>query len=465
MKRETIFTLALILIVSLVAPVGSGVKAGSVKLLDDPGHSKLDSSSIYIPLALRNYSSFSFRQALSGPISTLSLWIQELNLTTGAVTINGVDTQSPTLPFTWDWGDGTVVDGWFPQTHTYTDRARNYLVKVSSHYSNGSTGEESILVRFVPSTIAPIDLPSNLRVTIPDHDVVLGTRLYPVPGGLTYFDDSYFEAMSRADVEYVLSVAATRQYDYANGDVFLVNNGFEQVVLRDPGFSGMYSMWFTNPPSFASGNYGFQGSLQYSSFFHEMGHNFTLNSPAGYYYGGKIDGNANAIYSESMANIYAHTTAYDILNHPTHYGFDYGLSLEIEQSAVASVKTMRNAYENYISTGKEFHSWNDPATPTDETFGTFMTIAYKFCVHAEDSGQGYRIPLKKMVALLQKFNTDWQSRYDQNHNTPEADTFRATLMVAAMSYAFSTDLRAEFRDLNFPISDAIYDELIGVMAP
>jgi hypothetical protein len=38
-------------------------------------------------------------------------------------------------------------------------------------------------------------------------------------------------------------------------------------------------------------------------------------------------------------------------------------------------------------------------------------------------------------------------------------------MVTALSYAFSTDLRTEFRDLNFPISDTIYAELMGLMNP
>jgi hypothetical protein len=34
-------------------------------------------------------------------------------------------------------------------------------------------------------------------------------------------------------------------------------------------------------------------------------------------------------------------------------------------------------------------------------------------------------------------------------------------MVAALSYAFSQDLRAEFRKLNFPISDSDYSTLLS----
>ena len=66
-------------------------------------------------------------------------------------------------------------------------------------------------------------------------------------------------------------------------------------------------------------DYGFQGTIEWSSFMHEMGHNFTLNSPADYYYGGKIDGNANAIFSESLAQIFQHATAFEIINNYSDY--------------------------------------------------------------------------------------------------------------------------------------------------
>jgi hypothetical protein len=63
------------------------------------------------------------------------------------------------------------------------------------------------------------------------------------------------------------------------------------------------------------------------------------------------------------------------------------------------------------------------------------------------------------MTLLQGFCQDWADRYDQLNNTTAADTFRSTLMVTALSYAFSSDLRNEFRNLNFPVDDQIYNEL------
>jgi len=38
---------------------------------------------------------------------------------------------------------------------------------------------------------------------------------------------------------------------------------------------------------------------------------------------------------------------------------------------------VRRAYEDYLSAGTNFYSWNNPGTPADETFDTFMTLACK----------------------------------------------------------------------------------------
>lgn len=104
--------------------------------------------------------SFDFKRELFGNISSLAVWVTNINNNTGEVTLNGADTKSPTIPFTWDWDDGNVTTGWFPQTHTYFDKTRNYIVKVTSHYTDGETDIAEVLVRFVPPYIIPIILPS-----------------------------------------------------------------------------------------------------------------------------------------------------------------------------------------------------------------------------------------------------------------------------------------------------------------
>ena len=411
---------------------------------------------------------FDFKSQLFGSPSSLAVNVESVDTGNGQVVANGGDSQGPTTPFTWDWGDGSApVSAWFPAQHVYSDRTKNYIITVTSHYSGGGTDTVQVLGRFAAPAIAPIAIPSDVAVTIPTSDVTLASRMpgYAPPATLTHFDDGHFGVVPRSTVEYVLSVGASIQRDLANQNVAPVNGGFQQVVLRDSSLSGggMYSLWYTNPVSFGAAAAAMQGSIQYSSFMHEMGHNVTLNSPGAYYYGGKIDGNANAIYSESMAQIFQHATAYEMINHAETYGLGEDLVLDLANSATSSMKVVRGAYNDYVADDCPFASWNDPNTPQDETFGTFMTIAYKFFEHAENSGQGYRDPLKRTMELLQLFDEDLEGRYDRLHDNVEADSFRATLMVAALSYGFSSDLRGEFENLNFPIDDGAYGELMAAV--
>jgi hypothetical protein len=160
-----------------------------------------------------------------------------------------------------------------------------------------------------------------------------------------------------------------------------------------------------------------------------------------------------------MAQIYQHAAGWVLLNGATKYNLDDDLAFEIKESVTGSVSTLRSFYDSYISSGKPFSTWNDP--PGDATLETFMTIAYRFCHHAESSGMGYRAPTKRMLHLLQLFDQDLMDAFDQNNNTAAADSARATLLVAAVSYAFKSDFRAEFEDLNFPIDDVFYNSLIS----
>jgi len=404
---------------------------------------------------------FNYKKYLFDPPSTLSINIEEINKTTGYVRVNGYVSGSP-IYISWDWGDGTIENGWFPMTHTYTDISQNYILKVTAHYSDGGEEEAEALVRFVPPIILPITLSDTIAVHIPDNEDVLdtmGTRLYLPPENLTFFDDNFFPIIPRSTIEYVLTTAAKYQKDFVNNSLFLPYGKFEQYMFRDPTFGGAYSLWFTNPVSFGVGDPFMLGNIDYSSLFHEMGHNTTLNTPPSFYYGDVIGGNANAIYSESMAQIFQHATGYEVVNNYDYYGFSEDLMIEIKQQVIRTIKFVRYGYEQYILNDKPFASWNDPSTPEDETMLTFLTIAYKFCEHAENAEEGYMIPLKRMMNLLQGLCQEWANAYDPLNNTADADTFRATLMVRALSDAFQTDLKDEFRDLNFPVSDQIYNAL------
>lgn len=410
----------------------------------------------------READGFDFRNQLLGPVSTLAAAVSTVNRTSGDVEINGVDARQPTTPFDFEWGDGSRTTGFFPQRHTYADPTRNYIVEITVFYGSGATDRIAVVVRFVAPQLSTVALPSETAVRIPSSPPVPVPRLpgFGLADSIGFYDDSFFAIYPRQTVEYLLSAGAAIQMDFVNRDALPVRGRFEQVLLRDTSLSGGgYSLWFTDPVSWATGSAELQGTPSWSVFFHEMGHNFTLNTPSGFIYGGKTDGSANAIYSETMAQIFQHATIYELVNRKAEFGLSDDVAAELAQSGVSSIGGVRRQYEDYVASGMPFTSWNDPAQMGDETVRTFMTLAYRFLFHAETDGLGYRVPVKRMMTLLQLFDEGLRLRYDAGRNTPEAETFRSTLMVAAISFAFGRDLRAEFRDLRFPVNDATYDEL------
>lgn len=405
---------------------------------------------------------FRYKKYLNNSSSTLGIFIESINKTSGSVSVNGGDTQPMSKAPSWNWGDGIKTNGYFPQTHTYKDVNKNYLLKVTAFYSNDKSDSVETSIRFAPYTINKISLPDFCKVSIPREPINLSAHFPTDPHNLTVFNDSSFTSISREDMEYVLTAAATIQTDMVNNNLYKNNGRFEQVVLRDSIFGGGYSLWSTDPVVFAMNENYFKGEIGFSSFFHEMGHNVTLNTPANYFYGGKIDGNANAIYSETMANIFAYASGLLLVNDAEYFGFDPALVFDIKQSLISSCfKCLVGSYNSYLNSGKTFHSWNDYSTDIDEASPAFNTIVYKFFEQAELNNKDYLQACKRMMKLLQHFNEDWKNRYSQYTNSPDAETFRATLLIAAISYGLDTDLRNDFRNLNFPVDDIIYNEIIS----
>jgi hypothetical protein len=415
---------------------------------------------------------FNYYKIIFGKSPTISLRYKSIDLINGAVEITGYDSRTAPGPYTWDWGDGYITQGSFPQEHIYRKLNTNYVVRVIANYSNVESDTAQLFVRFTKTNINHINLPNDILVSIPNKVPEMSSRMPAIDSiininyeqrykNLTFLDESFFNLIDRSQIEYVLSVAALIQKSFANNDLFQINSAFNQIVLRDstiPG--GMYSVWYTNPVSFASSNSGFQRTIEWSSFFHEMGHNTTLNFPASYYFGGKIDGNANAIFSETMAQIFAHATGYELINNYKKFGISEDLKSEIQCSILNSCKIIRRFFYENKKSGFNFTSWNNPSTTQDETINTFMTIAFKFLEHAEINNEGYLKPVQNMMHFLGKFNPTWATKFSRLKNSKEAEVFRATMMICALSAAFKKDLRDEFRDLKFPISDAVYKELL-----
>ena len=400
---------------------------------------------------------FSFFENRDGP--EVSLTVQAPAVRGATVTLNGGDSRRPSTPFTFDWGDGSRSEAFFPATHTYADTGRNYTVTTTAHYPTGES-KVRVTASFVRPTYAfQRDAAIPRRVTVASAPVRLESTMpgYEPPAGLLGFADADL-SLPRELIEYVLDIGHALQMDFCNRDVD-TRGGLGQVVLSQPGFGGACSLWFTKPVCTAANPAYLSDPSGISSLFHEMGHNITLNSPARYRFGGKTDGPMSTIVSETLAQIMQHATAYELLNQPGQYGLPTDVTEAIRRSAQEAFGITSRAYREYVAKGCPYATVQSgaPGEP-DRTFGTFMAVAYEF-VSMADERRDFRKPLQRMMALLQTFNERDHRRFQAR----DSEAFRGTFMVAALSYGFDTDARPAFRRLRFPVDDGIYRELIGRM--
>lgn len=375
------------------------------------------------------------------------------------VQILGGDSAQPTKPFIFDWGDGQTTESWFPAEHEYTRGNRKYVVKITARYPD-RTDTISVDVRLPrPRYSYKRDRRVPRRVFVPKEPVTLGSTMpgYTTAADITSFSNAELSTVPRDVIEYVLDVGHHIQMDMCNGDVTELA-ATRQVVLKQTSFGGCGALWFTDPVAFICHPNYLAGEVGFSSLLHELAHNLTLNSPANYRFGGKTDGPANTIVSETLAQIFQHATIYEILNTKGHYGLSSDVCTNLRESGIKSIGVVREAHRKYLADPSQCTTYNDPATPHDDTFNTFVTVAYVFCEMAEQR-RDYRTPLKRMMRLMQTFSPADHERYRQRENEP----FRATFLIAAMSFGFDTDLREKFRGLKFPISDEIYTEFLTRM--
>jgi hypothetical protein len=403
--------------------------------------------------------SFSYSRYFSGNKVSVTASAQTTASTCTAI-INGGDSRAPTRPFTFTWGDGSSTKGFFPQTHVYADCKRNYTAEVKPDYGSGPEDGVQVRVDFLPKSYAVQSLVDTklTPVSFPQTVSPLGTRLYAPPSDLLPVQSLF--GVPLASAEYALSVAAAMQKDFVNDNVYPRNSAFPQVVYRSStNTNALYSLWFTDPVAFViAANLT---AVPWSSFLHEMGHNFTLNSPADFYFGGRVDGYGNAIYSETMAQIFQHATVYEMARSYRQLGLSGDLMDEIAYDGLATFAFLATQYDAYVLGGRKFASWNDPQTTKDEAFETLMALAFVFLREAGTGPEGYRMPVKRLMEFLQMWNADWQNSYSRSSNSPAAESFRSTMMVAAVSHGVQKDLRSMFRDLGFPIDATAWDAMTG----
>jgi len=78
---------------------------------------------------------------------TLRLFEPQIDPSARRVVLNGVDTARPSVPYHFDWGDGTESVGFFPQTKIYDEAGRTYRIRVVASYPDGSQGSAETVAR------------------------------------------------------------------------------------------------------------------------------------------------------------------------------------------------------------------------------------------------------------------------------------------------------------------------------
>jgi uncharacterized repeat protein (TIGR03803 family) len=394
---------------------------------------------------------------------SLSAWVVSLSAN-GTVVFDAGDSMSGSAPPQWTWGDGTTTSGWTPLQHTYSNTSQNYVVSVSIVDRDNTTQYYSVPVFFVAPTFTKQTFP-GISFQIPSQPITFQTHWpYAPPSDVTYFNSSAFPAYSSGDVAYILQSLSSIDYAFANSNSFLVNGVFSIDMLEDTDGDAGESYWYTTPmsvgyaPAVVDPSSG-EPTPQWYILFNEIGKDTTLNSPASLTFGGNTDGDASEIYSETMGDIFSYAAGCQLISNAASYGIGPDATADIRNSMLAGAANLQQAYNTYVSDGAPFSSWNPNNGGTDPTLGTVSTLAWEFIENAETQGQGYQIPLTRMMKLLQMFDPSMLTAYSPGSNTEAGATFRSTLMVTALSYAFQGDLRSQFEALNFPIDNTTYEAL------
>jgi uncharacterized protein (TIGR03437 family) len=132
----------------LAFPMGVAVDAGGNLFIADMGFGRIRKVSAAV-------ASYSGCNGLPAP-GNLQLFIASLNTTTGVVQVNGVVSGASNTAFTWNWGDGAITQGFFPQSHTYSNVQLNYSLQVTTHQTDGSTDCAQLSIQFNTQGAGPI---------------------------------------------------------------------------------------------------------------------------------------------------------------------------------------------------------------------------------------------------------------------------------------------------------------------
>src|SRR5579863_5697460 len=217
-----------------------------------------------------------YSSLLSGAPQTLSAFIDSQNAN-GTVEVNGGDSQQPSTPFQFAWGDGSTTSGFFPQQHVYANPSQNYAITVTATENNASKQTVSIPLFFVAPSVTKKSF-RNILFQIPSTTVQFQSHWpgYTPPTDVTEFADSSFPFYTRSVVTQILQGLSSIDYAFANKNSFLSNGEFSMDMLEGTDYGGGVSYWFTTPMSVGYGASTLDAPIAWYILFNEIGKDTTL---------------------------------------------------------------------------------------------------------------------------------------------------------------------------------------------
>ena len=181
---------------------------------------------------------------------------------------------------------------------------------------------------------------------------------------------------------------------------------------------------------------------------HEVGHGFWSSS--NFYYTLAVPG---PFLQESTAVLTAQYVYERIKQDNSHFNLPQKTIESLDYVFNKERNYQKSRYEEYIKLGKPYSQ--DESGPNYAIL-TSQAMNYKWFL----IGDTYR--WDKFPRFYKGFSTDLKDNFTFWQDGI-SDTEETTYMVAALSVAFGHDFRQDFKDLNFPIDDAMYNKIYPVI--